>query len=202
MTPRLHKLAWGNAGIAETVQHMWRYILGYDPDRGTAAALGLIRGQAEEILREYGVQFGPNALHAAAVHDWVQEHLAYVGDHVLIEEIRAPAQLLLEIRDRGNAMGDCDDFIILEAALDVAIGIPVRICTSSTRDDGEFDHTYLIVDTTDGAVVADPILKDAQRRPLPFGAHVPPEALTNYEEADMPTSLEALGVDAMEGAVR
>jgi len=199
MTPRVHKLAWGNAGIRETVREMWRAILG-GYDGNPAAALGLVRNQAETILRQYGVQFGSNALHAAAVHDWIQQHLAYVGDHVLIEEIRTPARLLLEIDDRGRggAMGDCDDFVILEAALVSAIGIPSRIVTTSTRDDGEFNHTYLILDTTAGAVIADPILKDRHGRPQPFGAHVPPEVLTNYEEFPLPESLEELGV-SMEG---
>jgi hypothetical protein len=200
-TPRLHKLAWGDAGIAETVEHMWAYVLGYDPDRGTPAALGILRGQAEEILRAYRVQFYGNALHAAAIHDWIQQKIAYVGDHVLIEELRAPAGLVLEIQDRGSTMGDCDDFVILEGALLAAIGIPIRIVTISTRRDRDFNHTYLIVDTNAGPIVADPILKGPTGRPLAFGTHVPPTQITNYEESDMPPSLEALGVNPMEGAL-
>lgn len=194
-TPRIHKLAWGNAGIAQTVEHMWRYILGADPERAPARVLQLVRNQAEAILRAYGVQFAPNALHAAAIHDWIQEHLAYVGDHVFIEEIRAPADLLAEIAEFGSAMGDCDDFLVLEGALAVAIGIRPRIVTISTHADGLHDHTYLILDTTMGALIADPILKDEAGRPLPFGAFVPPEVITNYAESALPASLEAIGLD-------
>lgn len=200
MTPQIHKLAWGNAGIAQTVQAMWRFIVGYDPERGTAAAIGIIRAHAEEILRAARVQFAPNALQAGAIYDWVQKHLAYVGDHVLIEEIRTPASLLLDIDDTGSANGDCDDFVVLLGALLSSIGLRTRIATISLSADGVFDHTYLIVQTTQGAIVADAILKDAKGQPMPFGAAVPAELITNYAESPLPPSLEALGVNPMGGA--
>lgn len=41
--------------------------------------------------------------------------------------------------------GDCDDKAILAGAGLLAIGVPVRIVTTSYRDDGEFQHTYLEV---------------------------------------------------------
>jgi transglutaminase-like putative cysteine protease len=201
MTPRIHKLAWGNRGVRQTVRAMWAFILGYDPERSTAAAIGIIRRQAEAILRGAGVQFAPNALQAGALYGWVQAHLAYVGDHVLIEELRTPASLILAIEDQGDAMGDCDDNVILLAALLAAIGIRTRIVTVSTHADAVFDHTFLVVETTEGAIVADPILKDEHGRPRPFGDHVPPELITNYEEALLPPSLEALGLNPLEGSV-
>lgn len=185
-TPRICQLAYGNPGIRQTVDHMWRLMLAYSPR---------VRDKAEAVLAAYKVQFAADALQAAALYDWVQRRLAYVKDHVLIEELRGPDQLLDDIARAGSSMGDCDDFSILLGAELASIGIPFSLATVSTDPSQVYNHVFLNLDTAAmGRLVLDPIGRDDMGRPARFGWHVPWDRVTAYEEFAMPESYEAMGM--------
>lgn len=173
----------GNAGIVETVHAMWRQILTYRPE---------VRDTAAGILRARHVQRASDFLKAVALYDWVQTHLAYTGDHLLIEEIRGPQWLLDEIAVHGDALADCDDYVILLGALLATIGIPFRLIVTSARPDREFDHIFLVVETSIGMIPADAIT--GQR----FGWSIPIAQITNRMEFPLPLTLEEIDVDPMQ----
>jgi hypothetical protein len=189
MTVALYLIGPGNQGIEQTVGEIWRHILSYSP---------VTRQVAESILREAHVQHSPNYLRARALYYWVQRHLAYTGDHVLVEELRGAVTLLQDIEDHRWAFGDCDDYVILLGALLAAIGIPFNLALVSARPDQEFDHIFLILFTELGPEAADAIPPGPGMPGHPFGWHVPLDQVTHSVEYQMPQSLEELGFSTVE----
>jgi len=120
------------------------------------------------------------------IYEWVLRHLTYVYDGqasdsvlALDEEIRSPEYLLHRIYQFGTAEGDCDDFVILLAALLIGSGTRVRFVLTSARDDQEFDHVFLQAWTGQGWLTLDGI----------HGADldwmVPMENVTNMQMIDV-----------------
>jgi len=179
----------GNQGIEDTVGEIWRHILSYAP---------VTRQVAESILRAAHVQQSPDYLRARALYDWVQRHLSYTGDHVLVEEVRGAVALLEDIADHGVAFGDCDDYVILLGSLLASIGIGFSLGLVSARPDQQFDHIFLIVFTELGREAADAIPPGPGQRGHPFGWHVFLDEVTHAVEYEMPHSLEELGFDTVE----
>ncbi len=168
----------GNAGVRErTIPTMWCLALCWSP---------VVRRQAELILYDLVPEQSSSFLQAAAFYRWVQEHLTYAGDHLVVEELRGPEQLLADIRARGYAYADCDDYVILLGALLAAMGIKFSIITTSAGADQIFDHTFLLVSTEQGEIVADPI-PEKTGAPHPFGWHVPWGSVTNIERHEVPS---------------
>ena len=87
---------------------------------------------------------------------WVRGHMIYTPDPPDEELIKWPSVLLDEIRRHGQALGDCDDYVMLFAALAVALGFQVRLVVIARKnvDDGagqaQLDHIYTRV-FVDGA---------------------------------------------------
>jgi transglutaminase-like putative cysteine protease len=90
---------------------------------------------------------------------WVRGHMIYTPDPPDEEFIRWPTVLMAEIRQLGTAVGDCDDYVMLYAALTVARQIPTRIVLIARHDvdDGagqhQFDHIYTEVEIEDNVWV-------------------------------------------------
>ena len=120
----------------ETVAEMYAQMFRYAPE---------VRARAEAIIRQAGIGDSPcgKLLRAAALYRWVQEHMTYLDDHLAVQQIVGPAALLEEIDTHGTAFGNCVEYTVLLGALLVSVGIDVEIVTTSARDDGEWDHTYL-----------------------------------------------------------
>lgn len=117
-----------------------------------------------------------------AIYQWVMAHMSYIIDgegtdsvFAAEEEIRAPNYLVNLIYQHGIAEGDCDDFVILLAALLLASGSPVRWIVTSARDDREFDHVFIQAWTGTGWITMDGI------HGAPLDWHVPAEGITNLQ---------------------
>jgi len=113
---------------------------------------------------------------AALVFEWVRSRMLYLpdrGDEELIEEIRTPGYLLQEIDRYGNAVGDCDDYVVLYGAVYARLGWPVTLVAVSTHDDKLLDHVYLAIGRDGERISVDGIVAD------PFGWEIPETEITN-----------------------
>ena len=116
---------------------------------------------------------------AALVFEWVRSRMLYLpdrGDDELIEEIRTPGYLLQEIDRYGNAVGDCDDYVVLYGAIYARLGWPVTLVAVSTHADKLLDHVYLAIGRAEERISIDGIVSD------PFGWEVPDTEITNKVE--------------------
>jgi hypothetical protein len=107
----------------------------------------------------------------AVIFEWVRSHMLYTPDFnngEIIEEIQTPGYLLREIAALGKALGDCDDYVVLLAALYLRGGHRVVLVAISRYPDQLLDHVYLTVD----GVAADGIVR------YPFGWEVPASEVT------------------------
>jgi transglutaminase-like putative cysteine protease len=79
---------------------------------------------------------------------WVRGHMIYTPDPPNEELIKWPSVLLDEIRRHGQALGDCDDYVMLFATFALSRGFAVRLVTIARKevDDGagqmQLDHIY------------------------------------------------------------
>jgi transglutaminase-like putative cysteine protease len=108
---------------------------------------------------------------ASLTFAWVRHYMAYQPE--LEETIQAADLLLEDIRRHGQALGDCDDQVILLGALYHAEGLPIELVFISQREDREAEHVYLRVDVGERWIAADPIVRDR-----PFGWELPAEEVT------------------------
>ncbi len=95
-----------------------------------------IRALAIRIIREAGVPPNDKRGEIDAIHGWVMGHLRYVNDPLWMETISYPEHLAFVQRD-----GDCDDHVVLEAALLGAIGVRTRSVTIAPVP-GPMSHVY------------------------------------------------------------
>lgn len=105
------------------------------------------------------------------IFEWVRSHMLYTPDFnngEVIEEIKTPGYLIQEIAALGKALGDCDDYVVLLAALYLRGGHRVVLVAISRHADQLLDHVYLTVD----GVAADGIVR------YPFGWEVPASEVT------------------------
>lgn len=145
-------IAEGQLGSWQTLERMAAMIRGYDPLVDTAAA-----------------SFAHS--NTLTVFEWVRAHMLYMPDFNngnVIEEIKTPGYTLREIAAFGQALGDCDDYVVLLGALYKRLGYTVYLVAISRHADQLLDHVYLTVD----GVSADGIV------PYPFGWEVPASEVT------------------------
>ncbi len=109
---------------------------------------------------------------AQAISRYVREHIRYTNEG--IETIKSPRRLLEEIRKYGRAVGDCDDHVILWAALHKALGHPVRFTVVSQRPDGAASHIYGETYIRGRGWVADDLIVKHQ----PLGWRIPRAEIT------------------------
>lgn len=103
----------GLAGTRATLAAMERHVKAAKLDpRIRRVALCIVRGLPSQT-------FAGDA-YAGAIHDWVGQNIQFVRDVDGVETITPPAWLL------ATRAGDCDDHVMLVAALMLAVGIPVR----------------------------------------------------------------------------
>lgn len=93
---------------------------------------------ARDIVR--GVQERDKIGESRALSAFVRSKLHYVNEG--IETITTPAETLREIKKHGQFLGDCDDAVVLWAALHRALGHPVRYAVVSQRQDKLATHIY------------------------------------------------------------
>ena len=82
-------------------------------------------------------------LEVSTIMDWVRDHVRYTLDPAGLELFVAP-QLLLQQGLAGDAAGDCDDHVMLAAAMLETLGHPVRYRVGGPGP-GKFRHIWLDV---------------------------------------------------------
>lgn len=163
------EISEGVPGSLETLALMRQMIL--TPDR-------IVDGAVTDILSQTPDEIDSRSL-ATMIFEWVRSHMLYTPDMnngIIIEELRSPGYTLFEIGKLGAAIGDCDDYVILLAALYHRLGYPVRMVAISRYADMLLDHVYLQVQIDGEWVTADGIVD------FPFGWEVPAEEVTNRVE--------------------
>ncbi len=141
-------LSPGLIGTDETISAMMQVAMG----RYGAGSVK-IRNLAIDIIRKANVAEKNQPEEIKAVHEWVMNHLRYVRDPYGIEFITHPETLAFDRTD-----GDCDDHVILEAALLGAIGIPTRFIVVGFKGNPP-SHVYMGAETKSGFIPLDPIMK-------------------------------------------
>lgn len=155
---RLSTVSPGNPGIFETVDKMRRLVVAPSP-------------RSDTLSSQIKLLYPGEHARAAAVHTWVVRHMRYAPDYHEIDGLDAgveealiePELLLASIENRGYALGDCDDYTMLSAALLYRMDIPLDFIVGSTRDDQVFNHVYLQAHTEHGVFAMDGIFGE------PFG---------------------------------
>lgn len=131
MRNELVQLADGWAGTAQTVERMARL-----------AREGMQSPSVVEEARDI-VRFTPERDTEAeirAVSKYVRTHVKYQREG--LETLAAPWYIVKQIREKGRAVGDCDEFSTLWASLHRILGHRVRFVVVSLRPDGVASHVY------------------------------------------------------------
>jgi hypothetical protein len=134
----------------QTLQAMGRLIVDGARDPSVRAAYA-------EITRQLPERDIPGALEAVTA--WVRENLRYQWDPWDAEVLTSAPRLLRDVA-AGYAYGDCDDWVILVAALLRSGGIPVLVKgIQGKAESRELDHVYLLAGDprTDVWTAIDPI---------------------------------------------
>lgn len=148
------ELPAGNPGTDATVEEMAKASMGQ-----YGAGSGRIRNLAVQIIDgEVGGldpvderdQYGE----VNSVHEWVKAHLRYVRDPLWYEFVTMPETLAFERAD-----GDCDDHVVLEAALLGAIGIPSRFVVYAFKGSPVYSHVAMQARVGNDWINLDPIVK-------------------------------------------
>lgn len=66
------------------------------------------------------------ASQAQTIADYLSRHFRFVSDPIGVELLRDPAEMLLQMQQRGFTQGDCDDAAMTAAVLGMANGLPAR----------------------------------------------------------------------------
>jgi len=79
----------------------------------------------------------------AAVRKFLERRVPFLSDPSGVELLHDPVLLLEDIRERGQARGDCDDVAVLGAALGGAMGLSARFIVVGFRGPNEpFEHVW------------------------------------------------------------
>ena len=107
-----------------------------------------------------------------AVSNFVRRNIRYT--HESIETLKSPRVLIDEIKRYGKAVGDCDDHVILWAALHKSLGNRVRFKVISQRRDKLANHIFAeVYSPKRGWITDDTIVKNQ-----PLGWKVPGKQIT------------------------
>lgn len=149
----------GEDGTDQTIVVMSKAAMG---EFGAGSAK--IRNLAIQIIRDEGVAERDKHGEIVAIHRYVMRHLRYVKDPLWYEFVTYPETLAFERAD-----GDCDDHVVLEAALLGALGIPSRFVVYAFGGASGFGHVAMqALEGPNKWIPLDPIVKDK-----PAGWEVP-----------------------------
>jgi hypothetical protein len=143
-------LSAGGDGTDATIQAMSRAAMGE-----YGAGSGRVIAAAREIIDDAGVPERDQRGEVEAIHRFVMLHLRYVRDPLWYEMITYPETLLFD-----TATGDCDDHVVLEAALLGALGIPTRFVTYGFKGNIAQSHVAMEAKVGSEWIPLDPIVKD------------------------------------------
>jgi len=155
---KLEYIPSGRAGMRATLRKMAQYVRDFRADyRIREKALELVRYLPEKNW----------IAEAEAIHRYVRDRIRYVKDPVDLETIAEPWKTI-EI-----GQGDCDDKVVLAAALLHAIGHPARFL-AVTFDDGQ---AHVLVETLIGS---EWYPMELTERGMCLGEYPIPERIVDY----------------------
>lgn len=155
----------GNEGTHQTVEIMSQAAMSQ-----WGAGSAKIRNLALNIIADAGVAERDKKGEIIAIHEFVKNHLRYVKDPLWYEFVTYPETLAFERAD-----GDCDDHVVLEAALLASVGIPSRFVVYAFGGATGYSHVAMqALYDNDKWMSLDPIVKHK-----PAGWEVP-DATTRH----------------------
>lgn len=147
----------GMAGVDLTIQEMSRAAMGQ-----WGAGSERIRDLAVSIIRAARVPERDQMGEVVALKNWVQDNVRYVRDPLWYESITFPESIAFDVKT-----GDCDDHVVLLAALLGAVGIPSRFVTFGIQSATQ-THVAMEAQVKGEWIPLDPIVKNK-----PAGWQVP-----------------------------
>lgn len=124
------RLSDGDKGISETISSIRTLVDRYSVDWDLISL-------SREITRQCNER--DKLGEADALFMWLKNNIKYYHDPIEAELLQNP---LITIQERA---GDCDDMVILLAAMNKAIGNDIAYVTISLPGENEFSHIYMIV---------------------------------------------------------
>lgn len=147
-------VADGEAGISQIVGQL-------NALKDAYGALPAIRAAAVRIAG--GVTNDDDRGNAARLARFVRRTVVYQKDPLDAEFIQTPDLMLVAIfapGGRGQVWGDCDDHVLLFAALAQSLGIPTRIVGVKLPGSLVYDHVIALSDIAGALVEIDLCAKD------------------------------------------
>ena len=168
-------LPQGMAGTDETVRAM------SDVAMGTYGAGSVkIRNLALDTIRTAKVAERDQYNEVVAIHEWVKRHLRYVRDPFGTELITHPETLAFDRTD-----GDCDDHVVLEAAMLGSLGIPTNFIVVGFKGQGP-SHVYMQATVRDANGKSEVIPLDPIVKKQPAGWEAPNPTLKKVYPVNVP----------------
>lgn len=164
-------LLGGIPGTDQTIEVMARAAMGE-----YGAGSGKIRNLALDIIHAARVAERDRMGEVIAIHNWVMKHLRYVKDPVWYEFVTYPETLAFDRAD-----GDCDDHVVLEAALLGSLGTPSRFVVYGFKNQPAYAHVAMHALVDNRWIPLDPIVKDK-----PAGWEVPDATMRHVYGVNTP----------------
>lgn len=147
-------IAEGEQGIRTILQNLQalKNYYGTLPSiRAAALAIGGTRTNNDQLTS------------ARKLADYVRRGMVYQADPFNAEFTQTPDVLLLQINRQGYAAGDCDDHVLLYAALAEALGIYTEIVGVMAPGSDTWNHVIVITAPNDTPWQLDLCAKEGQQ---------------------------------------
>jgi predicted transglutaminase-like cysteine proteinase len=106
-----------------------------------------VRRKAVDIVTRAGVKGHDELGEIRAIVKWVQTNVTYRKDPQGVEYFMSARRILKDV-EQGRSAADCDDFVIVAAALLGSIGYSSGALIVDSNADGVFNHVMLMTRTT------------------------------------------------------
>lgn len=145
---------------SDTIEHMKEIVLG---ERGEQS--WVLRELLEDVVRFIAPKDQLSQI--AAIYNWFLQHYTYVYDPIEVEQIKDPERLATEIRDKGRAVGDCDDASVFLVAAYRSLGIAANFARVGFDTVNDMTHVFVVAQDQYGRVIAvDPVANSQTKRML------------------------------------
>lgn len=105
-----------------------------------------VRRKAVEIVNRAGIRGHDELGEIRAITKWVQHNVVYRKDPINVEYFQTARRLIKDV-EAGRSAADCDDFVIVWAAMLGALGYEVAAVIVDSNGDGMLNHVMGAVKT-------------------------------------------------------
>ena len=98
-----------------------------------------VRRKAVEIVNRAGIRGHDELGEIRAITKWVQHNVVYRKDPINVEYFQTARRLIKDV-ESGRSAADCDDFVIVWAAMLGALGYEVAAVIVDSNGDGMMNH--------------------------------------------------------------